>query len=736
MKIRLLIYLFLILSAQSGRAQLGSFGDSPIEINADGGTKFEGGVAIAENNVVIQYGAATIYCDYAEYNPETRDILVRGNVRIYRDKFVFIGDRAVYNLETKDLHGADFRGSSEPFLFSADSFASLNPNAFQTGNATFTTSDSSKPDYYLKSKTVRIFAKDHVEFSNVSLYVGQTQVFWWPYLYLPVDQQGGFNFTPGLDSKWGGYVQTEYIFPVGDKMTGNFRLDEYLKRGTGVGLDSKYKFGEEDRNWGVFRSYYINDGNANYNNTGLFRIPVSSSRYWVGLKNRFYFTDDIYTNINFTKLSDPYIMQDYLPSEFQLDPQPDNTFSVTKWSENYTISGVVREQLNPFFETTQRLPEFSLDTKTMSLFGSPIFYNGQTSAGKLQRNYSDTPLLGVPSSVAVSTTTPLINYSSTRFDSYHQLLYPHLYGGWFSFTPQVGVRGTYYSQSLTNSGASTGDTFRAASNAGFDAAFKISRDYDKIQSIPWGLDGMRHVIQPYTDLSYSYCNRNPSDIYQFDRFDSSTQLPRFDFPEFTGIDSISKWAVWQYGVRNRFETRRDGDTLTWLEIDTYFNLNIQAPSFPENSYQNNRFSDLYNNVRWNPLPWLAVQFDTILPVFPGGFTEVNTDVGFTVTKNLRLDVGQRYINNNPYFQNSNLITGGVYYKVNDNWGVRVSEQYEAVGNLLESQRYEIYRDLSSWMASIGVVVGNNSGGSHQYGVVFTLTLKDAPQNSLPFSFRP
>ena len=736
MKIRLLIYLFLVLTAPLSRAQFGSFGDAPIEINADGGTKFEGGVAIAENNVVIQYGASTIYCDYAEYNPETRDVLVRGNVRIYRDKYVFTGDRAVYNLETKELHAADFRGDFTPFLFSADTLASLSANAFQAGDASFTTSDSSKPDYQLKAKTVRIYNKDHIDFSNVFLYVGQTPIFWWPYLYQPMDNDVGYRFTPGLDTKWGGFIQSQYIFPVGDKMKADFHLDAYSKRGVGVGLDSKYKFGEDDRNWGAFRSYYISDGNANYNNTGLARVPIDSNRYRVSLQNRFYFTDTIYTNINVTKLSDPYIVQDYLPGEFQLDPQPDNTFSITKWDENYTVTGVARDQINPFFETTERLPEFSLDTKTMPLFVSPIFYNGQTSVGKLQRNYSDEPLLNTSAGASTSNTTTLINYGTTRFDTYHQLLYPHVYGGWFSFTPQVGVRGTYYSDSLNNAGNATGETFRAATNAGFDASFKISREYEKVESISWGLDGLRHVIQPYTDLSYSYSSRNPSNIYQFDRFDSSTQLPSFDFPEFTSIDSISKWAVWKYGVRNRFETRRDGDTVTWLEVDTYFNLNIQDPYFPGVTYQNNRFSDLYNNVRWNPLPWVAVQFDTILPVFPGGFTEVNTNVGFTVTKDLRLDIGQRYINNNPYFQNSNLITGGAYLRVNENWGFRVSEQYEAVGNLLESQRYEIYRDLSSWIATIGVMIGNNSGGSHQYGIVFSLTLKDAPQNSLPFGFKP
>lgn len=731
MKIRLLFFLILVLSAQLSRAQFGSFGDVPVEINAVGGTRFEGGVAVAENNVVIQYGAATIYCDYAEYNPETRDVLVRGNVRIYREQFVFVGDRAVYNLETKQLHAADFRGDFHPFLFSADTLSTLSAKAFQTGDATFTTSDSSKPDYFLKAKTVRIYSKDHIVFSNVYLYVGQTPVFWWPYLYQPLNKDIGYEVTPGYRSHtWGAFLLTGYMFPIGEKMSATLRLDSYSKRGTGIGLDSKFKFGKDDQSWGVFRSYYIYDRNPDINTTGINRIPIGHDRYRVSFQNRLYITDDIYTNININKLSDPYIVQDFMPAEYRLDPQPDNMVSVTKWDENYTVTGVTRAQLNTFFETTERLPEFSLDVKRQSLFGSQIFYEGETSAGKLQRNFpNESPLVS-------STDVFQPNYSSVRLDSFHQILYPHVYGGWFSFTPKLGVRGTFYSNSLDDSGQATGDTFRAAVNAGFEASFKISREFENVESRAWGLDGLRHIFQPFTDFSYVYSNRNPVDIYQFDRFDSSTQLPSFDFPEFRSIDAIGSWAVWQIGVHNRLQTRRDGDTLNWMQLDTFFNLNLQEPYYQGITYENSKVSNIYNNLRWDPLPWLIIQFNSAAPVSASSFTELNTDIGFTITKDLRLDIGQRYINNSQFFKNSNLITGGIYLRLNENWGLRVSEQYEAVGNLLEYQRYEVYRDLSSWIASLGLLVSNNSGGSTQFGVLFTLTLKDMPHNSLPFNFNP
>jgi len=173
-----------------------------------------------------------------------------------------------------------------------------------------------------------------------------------------------------------------------------------------------------------------------------------------------------------------------------------------------------------------------------------------------------------------------------------------------------------------------------------------------------------------------------------------------------------------------------------LEIDTYFDLNIQEPYFAGVTYQNARFSNLYDKLRWNPLPWLTVKFDTALPVFTGGFTEINTDISFMVTKDLIVDVGQSYINNNPYFKNSNQIIAGAYLRLNENWGFRVLEHYEVVGNILETQRYEIYRDLSSWIASIGLMINDNLGGTEQLGVILTFTLKDAPQVSTPFGFNP
>ena len=93
------------------------------------------------------------------------------------------------------------------------------------------------------------------------------------------------------------------------------------------------------------------------------------------------------------------------------------------------------------------------------------------------------------------------------------------------------------------------------------------------------------------------------------------------------------------------------------------------------------------------------------------------------------------MNGNPFFDNSSLFVVGGYYRLNDNWGVGVQEQYEGATGVLEQQRYSIYRDLTSWVASVGAIIRDN-GGVKEYGVLLTFTLKALPRFSFDLNFDP
>ena len=181
-----------------------------------------------------------------------------------------------------------------PFRFGGLSLSTLGPNAYLVKDGLFTTSDSSRPDYSIRAKTVRIYPKDRIIFSNVMLYIGRVPVFWYPYLYQSLNQDTSFTFTPGYGSIYGAYLLTQYSFPLTDQIAGRARLDLYSTRGVGIGLEGawgRFKRSaapvagsvaeataaapaaavEESRgtqNFGRFMAYYIDDLKPGTNNTG------------------------------------------------------------------------------------------------------------------------------------------------------------------------------------------------------------------------------------------------------------------------------------------------------------------------------------------------------------------------------------------------------------------------------------------------------------------------------------
>ncbi len=231
-----------------------------------------------------------------------------------------------------------------------------------------------------------------------------------------------------------------------------------------------------------------------------------------------------------------------------------------------------RFQANDFFETTERLPEVVLDVKRLPLFGGPIFYEGETGIAELHRNFPD------------GSTIARLRHAADRFlPSVH-------FSEYFLRLALGGVRGLgsappttmrraisakrpslridnpfipdFLKVDLEQPVAPGGNKLRTVFNGGLESSFKISRTWESAQSTAWGLDGLRHIIQPFTNFSWvSSANSDPAAILQFDRYQASTQLRAIDFPQFTTIDSIDNWTVWRVGVRNRLQTRRDDATV-------------------------------------------------------------------------------------------------------------------------------------------------------------------------------
>jgi LPS-assembly protein len=730
-------------------------GPIPVEISSEA-TRFEGGVAIAEKDVVVRYGDATIYCDYAEYNPDTHDIVLRGNVRFFRERYAFMADRAIYNLQTRQLKMSNFGGPKQPFQVIGDTLLSLKENEYTILNGFITTSDTSKPDYQLRARTIRIYQNDRIILSNVTLFVGRIPVFWFPYVYQSLNEQFSYNLAPGYNSTWGAYLLTTLTFPIATNVSGVVHLDLRSSRGPALGLDVNYHFREDRETTGRLQLYGLEDASPNINETALGRAPIGAGRYRIAYQSRTYITSDISAIADFNKLSDQYFLQDFYPNVFSIDPQPDTFFQLVKRGEAYTLNALVRPQVNNFLETAERLPEISWQVARTPLFNGPIFYEATTSAAWLQRLFA--AKTGIES-IDLPNGALNPNYSFFRLDSFHQFIYPHTYFGWLSIVPSVGFRGTYYSTtgSFTESDSANpipegilvehGGRVRFALNTDVEASFKLSRAFEGVQERWLGLDGLRHIIQPYADFSWVSQPTVPSsDILPIDQYIPSTQLQPIDFPEYRAIDSLDRWTILRLGVRNRLQTRRDYTTVNWLDINSYFDVDFDNPlaqAIPPASTSVSRtapatpapelFSNVFNKIRFQPVSWASLSVDSQVPLFDKGFWSVSTYLDWTVNPNIEFRVGHQYLQSNPFYQDTSELSFYTYLRLNDNWGFSVYEDYQFKTGIINQQTYAIHRDLSSWVGALGLNITNNGAGKTQLAVVLTFTLKDLPRLALPIN---
>ena len=315
------------------------------------------------------------------------------------------------------------------------------------------------------------------------------------------------QYFAGLTSEWGPSLLGQVTFPIADEIKDSCaaRLPHASRPCHRIRAGNHLWKGQDQ--FARLTTYFIDDQNPELNRTSLPRKSIGTSRYRVSLQDRTEFTSDIYGIVDITKLSDAFVMQDFYQGEFRLNPVPDNVIAITK--------------TDPF---TRLLASRA--------FRLTIFFHRLSVCRKSCSMWSARPSLAVPFSTKAKPASPtssqlreqfgLADYESWRLDTFHQFLYPNTYFGWLSIVPRVGFRATYYTQTrdlgktifTPNNDPFTpdflvpdntplflaGDKTRTAVNAGVEASFKISRAWEDAQSRTLGLDGLRHVIQPFTNF--------------------------------------------------------------------------------------------------------------------------------------------------------------------------------------------------------------------------------------------
>lgn len=772
-----------------------------ISITADGQNTYVGDIATADDNVVVRSRGDVLFADHVVYDRATHIVIATGNVRLFSSSRVYRGDSLTYNLDTKAITSTTFKSADYPRFLSGKQVTTPDFNHYRLTNASFTTSNRQNPSFHLEASTIEYRPNDEVVMKNVVAYVGDVPVFYVPiFVQSLTDSRPTYQFEIGNSGQFGYFLDNTYNWVASDKMRGSVEFDLREKRGYAGGVDVQY-FPSTTSDM-LLKTYYAQDNlysqpdpsipnppaHGNITDHNVYDGVPFDNRYRVTYQQYLQFGPDFSSTADINAWSDPWITRDYFQSEYQQENQPANFVSLNEYNPNFTISLLAQPQVNPFFETVERLPELDIESKPQQIFGLPIEWSSQNSVVNFQRKFADLSYFRDPGDYPYNSfaheqtaydfyhpfpdytydTAQQNNYSAYRYDTYQQIEYPHQYFNFLTITPRLGGRATYYSdtnQNITdtvnNNGLSSDKLkdpkLRLAADAGVDADFKISRTWSDVKLPNLGIDGIRHVIEPFVNLQYAPSPTvTPNQIRGFDDRLYSTQLQPLDWTAYNSIDSIDKQAVVRFGFWNKIQTKRDGVNFDLLTIQTYadadFDHNFSAaspatrgtPASPPTTLPNGvvipgsvgtapgragTMSDLFNDIHFRESQQLEFQSLSALAIDSGGYNEIDNNIIWSPDPSVQVTAGDHYLNHSPIFGDSNQVALQLFYRINEHWQFEGQEQFEADTGRLQLQQYTIYRDLDAWQLAMSYSDSELNNQSN-HTVFFSLTLKAFPKYTL------
>jgi lipopolysaccharide assembly outer membrane protein LptD (OstA) len=715
---RLLSFLLLLLAgaafslrsaeSQEGELEIDSIGPGEIFYDYEEG-HFEEGFAVITNRFVARYKDAVLTAQGGQVNLKTGDAVVEGAVHLQRENQVWSGERLQYNFLTRQIQTDQFRTGRAPFFAAGRGLTANLTNQTYTAHSSFVTTDNvAEPGFRVRAKKLTIVPGKYFSAQHAVLYFGKVPVLYFPYYRRDFDRHpNNFAFTPGYRSLYGPYLLGAYNWYWEEKLYGAFHADYRVKRGFGGGPDAYYDAGVLGH--GEVKYYYLRDEQPGFLSASN-NVPIREYRYQLNFTHRV----DIRTNLNakvvLRQQSDPFVLRDFFESEYRENTQPDSFLEVNQLWPNFSLNLLAQTRVNDFFETVERLPDVKLSAARQQLGASPFYYESDSSVGYFRRRFPDGSLTN--------------EFAAMRADSFHQLLLPQTFFGWLNVTPRVGGRFTHYGET-EGVGTTASEQERWVFNTGAEVSLKASRVWNGAQSKLLDVDGLRHIIQP--SVNYVYVptpNKAPPELPQFDNELPSLRLLPIDYPDYNSIDSVDSQNVLRLGLRNKFQTKRHAGVENVINWAVYTDWRIKPR--PDQG----TFADIYSDLDFKPRSWITLNSELRYNVDDRQLREADHTLTLLPKSNWSWTIGHRYLHDDPAFgpdSGNNLFYSTFYYRLTENWGVRLHHRFEARDGTLEEQSYSLYRDFRSWTGAVTFRVRDNRLGPTDYSVGVTFSLKAIPR---------
>lgn len=715
--------------------------------------------AVATGHVVITHLNALLQADKVTINGETGDFEAEGNVVLTSGMSRWSGQKVSGNFEKRLFNTENCEAQHGPWQISADKAGreivdtETEEMASVIEGARCTTCDKlhddGHPHYHISASKMVMHEDGSMTLHHPVMKVGNVPVFYLPRLYFNQANTGAFNFELGYRSKWGAFLLMERRQQIGEHWTQTWQAGYRTKNGPSLGSITEYR---KKGNQATLELFGILDddaptiGDSNYPESveGDYnkRFDSEEERYRVRFEQKLDITPNLTLRQHYDLLSDIDMLEDWYEREYDAIYQPKSEVSLDYYTLPYEVTLKARPRLNDFYSAVERLPELNLNVFRRQLGDSNFFYQSETSVAQLEMKWRETDL------PRINGLADLEDYDTLRFDTLHSIYMPMHYDNWLTIVPRAGLRLTYYSDSSEN-GVSTGqilnnqsiadpdnisgretaynyddmggDLWRMTGELGLEMTFKKFRTWNDYRSESFDLDGLRHVVEPYMNVtSIMNPTEDKENIYFFD-----------------DVDRIDEMNFVRFGARQRFQTRRDREIYTFATLDNYADFHATT----SDNYEH--LGDFGTKATFRPQEDLSVYTRLLVGMDDANINEFQVGTILGDKKHYYTEISYLFRNDydsmpaysmNSYLDNfgsssylardfeenhiANLVFG---FPINEKTRGEVTVRYDIERGKLVENMYEVQRDLHCWKGALRLGMDDE-----EFKVMVLLYLKDVP----------
>ena len=527
-----------------------------IYLQADNGTIKKEGISSLYGDVIIQQNKAQFNADSALFDRRTNLINAQGNVIFSTSGVELKSESIQYNLKdnTGNINQAEYslerngaRGKSEAIIIKDKDNLSLK-------DATFTTCPISADSWHFSSSDIKLNNKTHIgSAKNVTFKVGNTPVFYFPWLRFPLNNQRLSGFlAPRVRLQTNAGISIPYYFNLAPNYDATLTLSMLQSRG--LKLDTEFRYLSKDHQGKI--EYEVMPDDRSYDNQSS-----QKRRDYFKIKHVTTLSKETKVNLNAEGVSDDLYFDDFSTSledssRSGLQRRLEIVHTKGAWTSSAAVEDYQILDINdaPY----AKLPELKLKYSPETL---PREFKVGIDAEYIYFDKKD-DTTGSRAHIKLQT--------SKKFGS----------DAWF-FKPSLSLQHTFYALNHDNNKRLT----RTLPTFTLDTGLFFDREIVKGK--------FTQTLEPRLYYTYTpYKNQNDFPIFDTSLTDFSATTQLFSENRFTGKDRIADNNQLTFALTSRIQNRNEGKELFKASIGQVFNFTDKKVTLPGGTIQQGKRSDL------------------------------------------------------------------------------------------------------------------------------------------------